>query len=287
MSIKTLLVPIRGDGKGEGVLDHAYAVASRFGAHIEAIHAQPRPEEYLPFGTLISGGMKETILQSAKANQQEEETRFRELFKDYCSKKALMIHETPPSPGNSVTASWREVHGKQAYVIGLRGRLSDLIVVPQPDQDTLLGKNTLEAALVETGRLVLMTPPKPAERVGAHIAVAWNGSAQSARAVSLAMDLLSDAVKVTILIAETGDTLPLGADDIVEFLRWHSVEPDVVSFKSSRNDIGGPLLSTASDVGADTLLMGAFGHNRNREFILGGVTQHVIAEASMPVLFAH
>ena len=91
MAIKTILVPIRGDGKGEGVLDHACALASRFGSHIEAIHARARPEEYLPFGTLISAGMKETILQSAQANAEEEGEHFRTLFKNYCTSNNLLI----------------------------------------------------------------------------------------------------------------------------------------------------------------------------------------------------
>lgn len=287
MAIKTILVPIRGDGKGEGVLDHAFAVASRFGAHIEAIHAQPKPEEYLPFGTLISGGMKETILQSAQANAKEEETHFRSLFNEYCTTKKLTILEKPPSPGNQVTASWREQAGKQAYVIGLRGRLTDLIVVPKPDEETRLGVNTLEAALMETGKLVLMTPPAPVAGLGNHIAIAWNGSAQSARAVSLAMDVLNAADKVSVLVAETGDANALDADELVDHLRWHLIEPDIHTFKTSGNNIGDPLLDTAQNIGADSLLMGAFGHNRNREFILGGVTQHVIAQATLPVFFTH
>jgi nucleotide-binding universal stress UspA family protein len=287
MAIKTILVPIRGDGKGEGVLDHALALAERFGAHIEAVHARARPEEYLPYGTLISSGMKETILQSARANAQEEETRFRRLFSDYCTAKGLTILDKPPAPGNRVTTSWREVTGKQATVIALRGRLTDLIAVPKPEKETQLGRNTLEAALMETGKLVLMTTAGPVTSVGAHIAVAWNGSAQSARAVSLAMSMLNGADKVTILVADTGESIPLGADELVDHLRWHNIEPDVQSFTATGHDIGGPLLERAGAVGADVLLMGAFGHNRHREFILGGVTQYVISEAKMPVIFAH
>ncbi len=287
MAIKTILVPIRGDGKGEGVLDHACALAARFGSHIQAIHARAQPEEYLPFGTLISAGMKETILQSAIANGEEEGKRFRELFNNYCTKNDLSILDNPPAPGNRVTASWREVVGKQATVIALRGRLTDLICVPKPDKETRLGVNTLESALLETGKLVLMAPALPAPHVGQHLAIAWSGSAESARAVSLAMPLLNTAKKVTVLEADTGEPVALAAAELVDHLRWHNIEPEVIGFKTSGNDVGGPLLDHASQAGADTLLMGAFGHNRHREFVLGGVTQHVIANARLPIIFAH
>ncbi len=287
MAIKTILVPIRGDGKGEAVLDCAYALSSRFGAHIEAVHARAKPEEYLPYGTLISAGMKATILESAKENAADEEARFRALFNDYCASKNLLVLEKPPSPGNQVTASWREVTGKQATVVALRGRLADMIAVPKPDQETRLGVNTLQSALLETGKLVLMAPAKPAASVGSHIAIAWNASAESARAITLAMPLLNAADKVTILSAETGDALPLSANDLADHLRWHNIEPDVRTFNSTGHDIGAPLLAQVKEAGADLLVMGAFGHNRHREMVFGGVTQYVIEHADMPVLLTH
>ena len=287
MSIKTILVPIRGDGKGEGVLDHACALASRFGSHIEAIHARARPEEYLPFGTLISAGMKETILQSARANAEEEEKHFQTLFKNYCTSNNLLILDTPPSPGNRVTASWREETGKQATVIAIRGRLADVIAVPRPDHETRLGVNTLEAALTETGKLVLMTPPGPAKKVGSHVAIAWNGSSESSRAVTLAMPILSVAKKVTILVADTGGGVTLSAEDLADHLRWHNIEPEVISFTTSSSDIGGPVLKQVEEAGADLLVMGAYGQNRHREWVLGGVTQYVIEHSTVPVLLSH
>ena len=287
MAIKTILVPIRGDGKGEGVLDHVCALASRSGAHIEAVHASARPEEYLPYGTLISARMKETILQSARANADEEGARFRSLFNSYCTTNKLTILEAPPSPGNQVTASWREETGKQASIVALRGRLADVIAVPRPDHESRLGINTLEAALIETGKLVLMTPDAPATKVGSHVTIAWNGSSQSSRAVMLAMPILNAADKVTILVADTGDAIELSATDLADHLRWHNIEPDISTFKASVSDLGKPLLKHALDLGSDLLVMGAFGQNRGRELILGGVTQYVIEHATLPVLFSH
>ena len=75
MSIRTILVPIRGDGRGEGVLDHALAVAQRFNAHIDAVHCRPRPEDMLPFGVYAPTSFRQQITTSASALAVDEEGR--------------------------------------------------------------------------------------------------------------------------------------------------------------------------------------------------------------------
>ena len=77
MTIRTILAPVRGDGKGEAVLDHAVAVAGRFGAHVLVVHARPNPGDMLPFGIPVTGAMKQAILDAAAANAAREEARVR------------------------------------------------------------------------------------------------------------------------------------------------------------------------------------------------------------------
>ena len=82
MTIRTILAPVRGDGKGEAVLDHAVAMARRFGARVLVVHARPRPEDLLPVGVPVTGAMKRMILDSAAASATEEAARVRNLFED-------------------------------------------------------------------------------------------------------------------------------------------------------------------------------------------------------------
>ena len=284
MTIRTILAPVRGDGKGEGTLDHAVAVARRFGAHVLVVHARPKPEDMLPFGIPVTGAMKQTILDSATANAAQEEAELRKLFEDYCSGKGIPIVDKGPAPKGSVSASWCEETGLQADVVATRGRLVDLIVVPQPDAEGV-GINTLEAALLDSGRLVLMAPPKPVTAFGNCVAIAWKASREMARAMTAAMPILTAADKVTVLCAPPGDgTSKLTSEDLAEHLRWHDIDVEVRVFRAKSTEVGQGLIREAETAGADVMLMGAYGQRLRRELVMGGVTRHVIEHADMPVL---
>jgi len=283
MTIKTILVPVRGDGKGERVLDHALAVARRFKAHIEVLHSHPKPEDLIPFATLSMASMRRQLTQSAAKAAEVEGARVRELFEKYLKKQKVPMVAKPPRVG--VSATWHEMLGKQSSNVALIGRLADLIVVPQPDGSA--GHNTFEAALMETGKPVLMAPPKPAKPVGRNVAVAWNGSAESANALNAALPILAAADKVTVFSAPVTTEPRLGIDAAIEYLRRHGIKAGAKIMNVKATQVGDALFAGARKAGADVLLMGAFGQSRGRELVFGGVTRYIIDTAKMPVIFVH
>jgi nucleotide-binding universal stress UspA family protein len=288
MTMRDILVPVRGDGKGEGVLDHGLALARRFNAHIGAVHCRPRPEDLLPFGVYAPTAFREQIAASAASLADDEESRVKALFQDYCRRHDLAVVDSSlAAPKDRPSASWSEATGKQAAVVAVRGRLADLIVVAQPDPQLNLGRNTLEAALLETGRLVLMCPPAPAGSVGGHVAIGWDGQAEAARALAAAMPILVAADRITVLAGETGRQVELGPKDLQTYLARHDARADVRSFRSRGTEVAQGLLASATEAGADVLLIGAWGHSRRRELVMGGVTEHIIEHASLPVLMIH
>lgn len=296
MTIRGILVPVRGDGKGEGVLDHAVSLARRFKAHVDVLHCRPRPEDMLPFGVSVPAILRKNILASAGTVADQEEHQVKDLFDAYCERNDLTVVagvEGPPWPDDRVSLSWREESGKQAAVVAVHGRLADLIAVAQPDRERNLGLNTLEAALLETGKPVLLCPPQlvepgqPVETCGSHIAVAWNGSSEAARAVTIGLPLLAAAESVTILALSDGAQKPLGPEALKAYLAGHGIAAGVETQKSKAKAVGGALLKIARGSGADLLLMGAFGQSRRRELVMGGVTQHIIDHADLPVLLTH
>jgi nucleotide-binding universal stress UspA family protein len=286
MTLRSILVPVRGDGKGEGVLDHALSLAKRHNAHLDVLHCRPRPGDMIPTGILVPDSVRDAIRTSAKTIGDEEEAEMRKLFDDYCAKRGVVMADKLPWPADGVSASWREVTGKQARVVGVRGRLADLIAVAKPDRDLNLGLNTLQAALMESGKMVLMCPPRPVESVGARVAIAWNGSGEAARAMTAALPILCAADAVTIL-ATTDRELPVSAEEANLYLQSHGVSSSVHGFKRGSESVPRLLLDTARKAGADCLLMGAYGHSREFEMIMGGVTQHVVDHADLPILFMH
>jgi len=286
MIIRTIFVPIRGDGKGEGVLDHAIALGRGGNVHIEVAHCRPRPEDLLPFGVFLTAAIKKQITSSASALADEEERNLKGLFDDYCGRHGLVAVDTPPWPLDRMSASWREVTGKQASVIASHGRLADLIVVPRPDRSQNIGFNSLEAALFETGKPVLMCPPAPVAKIGDHVVIAWSSSAEAARAVTLALPVLESAKAITVLTVDTGDGAANG-QELCDYLVSHGVDAGTKALTAGSSAVGGALLKAAEEAGGDVLVMGAFGQNRRRELVLGGVTQHIIDHADLPILMAH
>ncbi len=286
MTVRTILVPVRGDGKGEGVLNHALCLARRHGAHLEVLHCRPRPEDLIPFGIFVPTSLRKEIVSSAGTLANEEEDKVRGFFDRYCSEHDIPVLEAAPWPRERITATWREETGKQAQVIGVRGRLADVIAVAKPDRAQNLGLNTLEAALLETGKLIMMCPPVPTETVGARVAIAWNGSAEAARAVTAALPILRNAESVMLLSGE-GEALPVSAAEAKDYLAVHDIASSLQGFAASPGAVGRTLLTTAKGAGADCLLMGAYGQSRRRELVMGGVTQHVIDHADLPILLMH
>ncbi len=284
--IRKILVPVRGDGKGDNVLAHAAALAHRFSAHIEVTHCRPRPEDLIPFGVPIPEALRRQLVQNTYTLADQEEQGLKDEVHALSAK--LDLDDTGQNIGDRATVSFVEEVGRQVDVIKRHGRLADVIAVAKPDRDRNLGTNTLKAALFHSGRPVLMCPPTdtPPPVLGKSVAIAWNGSSESARALAQAMRLITTADKVAILT--TGEDAGPGtaADDLVAYLRLHKVAPEVVNFTASRS-IGQDLLAKSAEIGADTMIMGAYGDSHERETLFGGNTQTIVDRGNMPVWLSH
>jgi nucleotide-binding universal stress UspA family protein len=216
---------------------------------------------------------------------QEEQVLRRELM---ALSGKLGLVQSDSKSGNAATVAFVEETGRQVDVIKRHGRLADLIAVAQPDVDRNLGTNTLKAALFRSGRPVLMCPPKdaPPTALGVSVAVAWNGSAEAARALAQSMPVIRHASKVTLLTngsdAGPGTTI----QDVLEYLAAHGVTAEIVKFDSGKS-VPKALLAAAKASGADMLIMGAYGDSHERETMFGGNTQVIVDDSDLPVLFSH
>lgn len=284
--IRRILVPVRGDGKGDNVFAHAAVLARRFGAHIKVIHCRPRPEDLVPYGVPVPAFMGDEIKARALEIADLEEKGLRRELELLAAALEIPITDSPLAAAPS--ASWVEESGRQVDVIKRHGRLADLIVVAKPERDRNLGTNTLKAALFNTGRPVMMCPPRaiPPEVLGDNITIAWNGSTEAARAIALTADLLEKASTITILSAGDSEVHGAGADDLLEYLALRGVSALVERFAATRK-IGEELLARSAAVGADMMIMGAYSDSHEREIVFGGNTQAVIDSAEMPVVLVH
>ncbi len=175
----------------------------------------------------------------------------------------------------------------------LQARYADLLVIGQAeaseDNEAGLLPDLPDYVLLNCGRPVLVVPRSGRfPTIGKRVLVAWNGSPEAAKAVTAALPLLRGAEQVTLaVLGHSADMLgeSPGAD-IALYLARHGVNVEVLR-RPEPEDPGRALLSLAADFNVDLLVMGAYGHSRFRELMLGGATRTVLATATLPVLMAH
>ena len=197
----------------------------------------------------------------------------------------------------------RVLDDEAAGGISLLARYADLVVISQynaKDKSPSVMRDFPAYVLLHSGRPVLIVPYAPPlpllapPAAARNVLISWNASKEASRAVTAALPLLQRAEHVHVAIfdaqvhaAEHGEQP--GAE-LLHYLARHGVAARVHLLDGGgvrRGDIGEALLSQAADLSADLLVMGAYGHSRLRETILGGVTRTILQSMTIPVLMAH
>ncbi|MBL8672485.1 MAG: universal stress protein [Alphaproteobacteria bacterium] len=282
MSYKTLLVPVSDATAVAAAAEPALALAGRWKAHVSVLHARPSPESYAAFAAEgVSAVMVEDLIRSARKEMDARAGQAKSAFESVVKKAGIATGKARP---DAATAAWLDAEGDAYDVVVKHGRAADLIVAARPANATGAYPMTVdEFTLFDVARPVLLLPTKMPATVGTRVAIAWNNSANAAHAVAGAMPFLLDAKAVTVIAPPDGDGGLLG-----EALQRHgiAVQPPV-RFDAVPAQAGDKLLAEAQRLGADLLVMGAYGHSRMREMILGGATRHILHEAKLPVLIMH
>ncbi len=283
-----ILAPLTGGTRDATVLASAFAAAKLFNAHVVALFVRPDPAEAMPFfGEGVSGAVAQEIIDAAKEAADSAAATAKASLAAAASMADASLTDGPVRR-DAPTASWREVQGNFADQVVQASLLSDLIVFgPLSERDKPGLTEAFEAALLETGRPVLLTAQAPPKNFAHRIAIGWNASAPSAHAVNEALPYLEKAQSIEILTvgkSPGGDTKP---DDLVEYLSLHGLKASERTIDAAGRAIGEALLAAASAGGASLLVIGGYGHTRLREMLAGGVTRHVVSHADIPLFLVH
>ena len=288
MLVKSILATTSSADSGRPTLETALQIASRFNSHIEALHVRADPRGLVPYtGEGMDGTMIEEIMDVTEREGGERAASAKTMFDAFCAEKSVKISDAPSSEAE-VTIAWHEEVGREDESVAVRGRLFDIIVVGRPVRDTALPSPiTLEAALLDTGRPIVIAPPKPLADTGNSIAIAWEASPEAARAIADAMPLLRKAKTVTILDPDISPPPVLPAQDLVDRLAWNGVTATIQKLNAKETELGHAFLEGAMTSGADMLIKGAYSQSRLRQLILGGRTRYIISNTTIPVFLAH
>jgi nucleotide-binding universal stress UspA family protein len=283
--MKNLLAVI-GDGNAGAVLDAALMVARRFNSHIVGLHSLTT-EYAVVFGGEMGFSISSEVDRTLEREGHDRRDQARRLFRDFMNANGVPIGPVPPDH-NGPSASWREEDGRQNAVVGMSGRVYDLILVEQPEKLASIAEATLEDALFESGRPVMMVPKLGAPTLGERVAIAWNGSTETALTVALAMPFLQQAREVIVVsvgahhMPEPG---PAG-EELARSMEGHGFNVSMRTAVGRQKPQGESFLKEAIAAGADLMLKGAYTQSRIRQMIFGGATRHIIMESRIPVIMA-
>lgn len=287
MPLKTILVPLTGTACDPTALKGALTLARAFDAHVEALFVKLDPRDAVPMlGEGMSGAMVEEIMNSAEAEARSRRDAAHACFEAAVDRAGVTVADAAPAP-DGPSAGWREVVGRMEELVPVEARLADVTVVTRAGDEQGQALGLIETALLTSGRPILLVPAAIPVEIGRTVAIAWNGNAESARAVAGAMPFLLSAETVHVLTAETSATQAAAGSRIVEYLSWHGVNAKLTLLAPGSEPVGKVLMGQAAELGCDLLVMGGYGHSRMREMILGGVTRYVLNNAGLPVLMAH
>jgi nucleotide-binding universal stress UspA family protein len=291
--IKTILVAATGSERDAATFAAALAAGRPFAAHLDVLHVRADPVAMAVSLTadVGTGALTAGLIERLEQDAREREAAAYDGFSRFCGGAGLQLSSVP-APGQSAapSAEWHVETGEEPRWIATRGMTADLIVAGRAGKEEQGERPVLEAALLDTGRPLLIPAAAPMPAGFERIAIAWKPTREAARAVALAMPFLARAKQVAVITVEeevAGRPAPADAADwLVRNLAWHGLAAHAERLTPGPEGGAARLLAEAR-ARADLLVMGGYGHSRLREWVFGGFTQHVLEDAPLPVLLAH
>lgn len=276
MSYKTIVVHVHPSAHMATTVRQASRLAKAFNAHLVGS----------AFSGLTFGERAATPLYSPVGLKGE-----MEAIHDK-NNAALALFDSIASAEGVLTYERRLSDDEPVGGLAFQARYADLMVVSQTDFDEPASAQIIgalpEQLALDGGRPVVVVPcASSRDHIGTRVLVAWDGSMEASRALAFGLPLLQAARLVTVALFHPDE--PQGRDpgaDIALYLARHGVRCEVRSIANRLRD-SDPLLSLVDDLQADLIVMGCYGHSRFREIMLGGVTESILTNMTVPVLMAH
>ncbi len=272
--MKAILVPLSDTSGMPSMVRCAARVGQMFDGVVEGAYVRAEPSVILASDD--TGATTPALIESFEREDAARAQRLQQAFMEASGKE-----------GGDQRTIVTEIGGAGGGLGGY-GRLFDLIIVGRPGRDSdSPPMTTLETALFDTGRALLIAPPIAPPTVSQNAVIAWNGSSETARTIALAMPLLRKAQKVTVVTVDTGVVTGPDGGGVVTYLERHGIKAERDDVAAGSRGAGEAMLDEAHKLGGDLLVKGGYTRSRLRQTIFGGPTSHILANAEIPVLMAH
>ncbi len=284
---RIVLLPVSGTTADPEVFAMALTVARSFNSHVVALHVRPDARRDIASLASSDGGMTagiDTLLEQMESDADKREKAASEAWHTFCASNKIAGGDQNSA---GVTAEWVNEVGVEADWVAEYGRTADLIIVGRGEEKWGPDFVLMEAALMDTGKPVLIAPRTAAPPLGGIIGIAWKDTRESAGAVQAALPFLHAAEQVIVFVVPEGEDGDKSHLRLVRMLRWHNANVTIQSLHAEDHAPAGLLLEAAAKAGCGLLVMGGYGHTRLREAVFGGFTRAVLEAAPLPVLMAH
>ena len=285
---KNLLVPTTGGPGDAAVFATARLAAQAFGAHLEFLHVRVDTTEVLmgmTAGGVGGGDAVQVVIDRMEAEAEATATATRQAVADSLAAAGIKLRDEPDGIGPSAQIS--QETGSQSAWVAQYGRFADLVLMGRGGPDDGAAE-TLEAALMDTGKPLLIAPATAPASLGKRIVIAWKDTPEAARAVSCALPFIGQADQVTIVtVMDDADAKDESGSRLLRALRWHNKAVEVRTLLRGSASAADVLHREAEALSADLMVMGGYSHSRLREVVFGGFTRRTLGSAGIPVLLAH
>ena len=271
--IKTILVPAAGSDRDLSVFGSALAVARTFDAHLDFLYTRL---DAVTISAMVSSEATSAkliadLIERVETEAEQRERQAKPLFESFCRREGLIVVETPAGL-STVSAAWHREIGCESYWVTEYARASELLVIARPDDGKTMSPETLENALLNSGRPLLIPASEPISVVPDIVVIAWKATPETARAVTAAMPFLAVAKQIVIMTVAEDETR--SEEEVASWLmagfRWHGFPVSVRCLEPNTDGPAETMLAAAREEAA-LLVMGGYGHSRLRERIFGAL----------------
>ena len=270
--MRVILVPVADRPECAKALQTAFELGKRLGASVSGCHIRPHRESV----TSMSNAAWR------RKNTKKAPEAARKLYEDMAAQNGYELTKRARlEPG----ALWAERVGAPDKLMGIVGPVADLVVVSRPEQDGGVAEMFLNAALIESGRPVLILPPAGRRNLGKRVCIGWNQSTEAANAVTAALPLLKNAEQVTIVSCGAEDRIGPKSTQIANYLTHWGIKSK--REQTPGKDIEKELMAAFKASGSDLLIAGAYSRSRWREKVFGGTSEYLLRKAKVPVFMLH
>lgn len=286
--MKVFLVPMANRPESGVTLKVAASLAASQSGNLIGCHLRPHRDTdrgYQPRGLSLLGSESGNWLEAIGDKNSESATEQAQgVFCDLADQAGFRLVKKP-GKSSGMTACWQEKVGSPERLMAIMGPTADLSVVARPQGKGRVARMFVLAALLHSGRPVLVVPQSSGKMPGKRIAIGWNQSIEICRLISNCIPLLQQAEQVTLISSGPEDRLGPKSVQIRQYLASWGV--DAVAETMPGKDEEREILQAYKDSRSDLLLMGAYSRPRFHQVVFGGMTEFMLWRARIPVLMQH